>query len=563
MWALILLPVLFWLGQYWQRGLWAPDEARYAYVAREMRETGEWLVMHVNGGLYPDKPPLLFWLINVASAVFTGGEINGISARLPSLLGMILALWAIARLAERWTDTATAWRTVLVTMTSFLMWQEGGWGRIDALMLGFNMVALYHLFVYNEDGRRWRPLAAYALLGLAMLAKGPVAIAVVLGSYITATLATGEGAKLRRWHWVWGIPLAFAFIGTWLAVARWVGLGPDEYFSRMFGVKFIGRVVQAEDHANPIYYYLAHFPTEFLPWTVFLPAAYLALGAGALRRRLLGWALFIFVMFSLFSGKRQMYILAVYPAAALLIGAAWPKLGGLSRRWSTVTGGLATGLVLLIGIAAFLGVAALNLTPAESRLGLKITKATVGLTSSTLTWRLLVLGVPMLAAGVWLMRRLRAEGLSSRWFAGFAGTIFALWVIAGMAVLPALNPIKAPLAFIPEARQRLAPDQPIHLYRHQLAIVPYYVERPGRELHTPEEVEAVLAGAKSGIIVFQSEDWLEIAPRLIGRVLAHPLTFGSKRMAWAEFPVPAGAVQEPIDFGRRRVSKKVATDVDE
>ena len=553
-WALILLPVLLWLGQYWQRGLWAPDEARYAYVAREMREsaptdgTNGWLVMHVNGDLYPDKPALLFWLINAAATVFTGGEINSLSARLPSLGGMILGLWAIARLAQRWTaDPATAWRAVLVTMTAFLVWQEGGWGRTDALLFGFCLAALHHLFAYNDDDRRWRLLAAYGLLGLGTFAKGPVALPVVLGSYIAATWAAGEGAKLRRLHWAWGLPVALAPLAAWLAAARWIGHGPDEYFRTMFGVKFIGRMLRAEDHANPIYYYLTHFPVEFLPWTIFLPAAYVALGAGVLRRRLLGWFLFIFVMFSLFSGKRQMYILALYPAAALLVAAAWPRFGALPRRWTSTTGWLATGLVLLIGVGGCAGAIAYNVIPADGRLGLKLAKATAGMDGAALPWRLLALGVPMLAGGVWLARTLRREQLSLRWFGRFAATIFVLLVIAGAVVVPALNPVKAPLALVPEAQRRLAPGQPIHVYGHQLAIVPFYVERPGRELRTPEEVEVTLAREKSGIIVFLGRHWAELAPRLAGRVLAHPLRIGGKKdMVWVEFPVPAGAAPEAI-----------------
>ncbi|HQF38959.1 MAG TPA: hypothetical protein PK322_07570 [Opitutaceae bacterium] len=552
-WALILLPVLLWLGQYWQRGLWAPDEARYAYVAREMRElappdgTNGWLVMHVNGDLYPDKPALLFWLINAAATVFTGGEINGISARLPSLGGMILGLWAVARLAQRWTaDAATAWRAMLVTMTAFLVWQEGGWGRIDALLFGFELAAIYHLFSYNDDGRRWRLFAAYGLLGLGTFAKGPVALPVVLGSYLAATWAAGEGAKLRRWHWAWGIPLALAPLAVWLAAARWIGHGPDEYFQAMFGVKFIGRVAAAEDHANPLHYYLTHFPVEFLPWTIFLPAAFVALGAGVLRRRLLGWFLFIFVMFSAFSGKRQMYILALYPAAALLVAAAWPRFGALSRRWTATTGWLAIGLVLLIGVVGCAGAIAYNLIPADGTLGLKLAKATEGLDGSMLSWRLLALGVPMLAGGVWLARTLRREQLSLRWFGRFAATVFALLVIGGAVVVPALNPVKAPLALVPEAQRRLAPGQPIHVYGHQLAIVPFYVERPGRELRTPEEVEATLARERNGLIVFMADGWFELSPELRARMLARPLRMGGKRLVWAEFPVPAGAVPEAI-----------------
>jgi 4-amino-4-deoxy-L-arabinose transferase-like glycosyltransferase len=493
--------------------------------------------------------------------VLTGGDINGISARLPSLFGMILALWAVARLAERWTaDAATAWRAVLITMTAYLVWWEGGWGRIDALLLGFCLAALYHFFAFNDDGRRWRLPVAYGLLGLGVFAKGPVAIPVVLGSYLAATLAAGEGGKLRRWHWAWGIPLALAPIGAWLAAARWIGHGPDEYFQAMFGVKFLGRVTKAEDHANPFYYYLTHFPGEFMPWTLFLPAAYVALGAGALRRRLLGWGLFLFVMFSLFSGKRQMYILAVYPAAALLVAAAWPKFAGLSRRWAGATGWSAAGLLLLIGVVAGAAVPVLHFTPAESKLGLKIAKGLAGLDPANLGWRLLAISVPMLGAGVWLARRLRAEGLSARWFAGFGGTIFALWLLAGTVVLPALNPVKAPLALIPEAQRRLAPGQPIHLYGRQLAIVPFYVERPGRELWQPEDVEAVLANAKSGVIVLLGEDWLDLAPQFGGRLLAHPLRIGSKRLVWAEFPVPVGAVQEPLDLKPRRKSKAAEAD---
>ncbi|HLP09390.1 MAG TPA: glycosyltransferase family 39 protein [Opitutaceae bacterium] len=558
-WALILLPVLLWLGQYWQRGLWAPDEARYAYIAREMRDTGEWLVMHVNGGLYPDKPAFLFWLINAASVV-TGGEINSLSARLPSLFGMILGLWAIARLAQRWTDAATAWRAVLVTMTSYLVWWEGGWGRIDPLLFGFELAALYHFFSYNDDGRRWRLPAAYLLLGLGTFAKGPVAIPVVLGAYLAATLAGGEGAKLRRWHWAWGVPLALVPIGVWLAAARWIAHGPDEYFAAMFGVKFIGRVAQAANHANPFHYYLTHFPSEFMPWTIFIPAAYLALGPGVLRRRLLAWGLFIIVMFSLFSGKRQMYILAAYPAAALLVAAAWPTFGGLSRRWTSVSGWIATGFVLLVGVVGCAGAVTLNVVPPEGKLGLKLAKALTGIDTAALTWRLAALGVPMLAAGVWLARRLRRERLSLRWFGEFAGTVFALLVIAGAVVLPALNPVKAPLALVPEAQRRLAPGQPIHVYGLQLAIVPYYVERPGRELRRPEEVEAVLTQNASGLIVFVAKDWAELAPRFGERVLAHPLRMGGKRLVWVEFPRPPGAVQEPLELPATAPAKRVEPD---
>ena len=62
-----------------------------------------------------------------------------------------------------------------------------------------------------------------------------------------------------------------------------------------------------------------------------------------------------------------------------------------------------------------------------------------------------------------------------------------------------------------------------------------------------ESGEVTLAREKSGIIVFLGRHWAELAPRLAGRVLAHPLRIGGKKdMVWVEFPVPAGAAPEAI-----------------
>ena len=62
---LILLIACFFLFFYkiGARDLWNPDEPRYAQVAREMLGTGEWVVPHLNGQVYTEKPPLYFWLI--------------------------------------------------------------------------------------------------------------------------------------------------------------------------------------------------------------------------------------------------------------------------------------------------------------------------------------------------------------------------------------------------------------------------------------------------------------------------------------------------------------------
>src|SRR4030043_1219319 len=64
--------------------LWNPDEPRYAQVAKEMVENGDWALMHINGKIYTDKPPLFFWLIAFSSYLWQG--FTSFAVRFPSAI---------------------------------------------------------------------------------------------------------------------------------------------------------------------------------------------------------------------------------------------------------------------------------------------------------------------------------------------------------------------------------------------------------------------------------------------------------------------------------------------
>ena len=74
-----------------------PDEGRYAQIPREMLARGDWVVPHLQGQPYLDKPPLLYWLVMLSYSVFGVSEA---AARLvPALAvhGTILATYFIGR----------------------------------------------------------------------------------------------------------------------------------------------------------------------------------------------------------------------------------------------------------------------------------------------------------------------------------------------------------------------------------------------------------------------------------------------------------------------------------
>ncbi|WP_417361704.1 ArnT family glycosyltransferase [Gallaecimonas pentaromativorans] len=50
------------------------DETRYLSVAWEMHQSSNWLVPHINGEPYPQKPPLMFWLLNIGWLLGIGSD---------------------------------------------------------------------------------------------------------------------------------------------------------------------------------------------------------------------------------------------------------------------------------------------------------------------------------------------------------------------------------------------------------------------------------------------------------------------------------------------------------
>ncbi len=96
-----------------------PDEGRYAQIAREMLERGEWVVPTLQGQVYLDKPPLLYWLTRICFELF---GLTESAARLPSALaahGAILIVYLIGRrsLGER----SALWGALLLTVAPGFM----------------------------------------------------------------------------------------------------------------------------------------------------------------------------------------------------------------------------------------------------------------------------------------------------------------------------------------------------------------------------------------------------------------------------------------------------------
>lgn len=514
LWLILLLGMLLWGGEYVRRDLWAPDEARFALVSKEMRE-GHWLVPYRQGEFYTHKPPLMFWLTNLFSLA-TGGQIGNVAPRLPSFLGAILALWAASRLATRWFSPSAGWLTVLFTATSFLFWNKGGFGQIDMLLCGLSMTALYFFFTANETGDRRRFAMAYAFTGLAVLAKGPVGFLIPWGIYLASTYFSGDRFQGGRGHLAWGPAVMLLFPGAWLLLAWWHG-APEGFFPELLFHQNVGRMTgEFGGHVKPFYYFLYYFPLDFLPWTLALPLSWHVLRrvpeADCARTRLLVWILFVILFFSLSASKRNLYILICYPAAAMLVAAAAVHWSRANAAWVRTTFRVALGFFALLAVVMIVA----QFVP-------RIPFNTRSLIPSAL----------LLAAGCVLAWRFhREQPRHPRWLVAFAGSALFAFASAGALVLPAFDDLKTPDEFVHKAHALLAPDERILMYRMHGEIFSLYAERKGYMAFSDEEAIAFLhSGVQTNHLILALEKnlpaidaWLELPTNVLR------FTSGSKEM---------------------------------
>ena len=323
--------------------LWDRDEPRFARAAVEMLEHRDPLVPTFNAQLRPDKPAMVYWLM--MPGVATLGP-TALAVRFPSILGMTLASVFTFFIGRRLLSAQVGWWAMWILPTSLQSLIIGTAATADGLLLAWITLGIW-AFVELADrpAKSWRWWVVLTLaLGCGQLTKGPVALAVV---GLTIGFAWGIGRhhlKLSKAFWPGLAASVLASVGLF---ALWY-LPADAATGGELGRQAIGRhLVQRittplESHGGSgVLGYLATLPTYvvvlfvgFFPWILFLPCGLSALirqHIGQPRQRAILWAWMVptFVMMSLVATKLPHYILPIYPALAIVCGAAiQAKLAG-------------------------------------------------------------------------------------------------------------------------------------------------------------------------------------------------------------------------------------------
>jgi 4-amino-4-deoxy-L-arabinose transferase-like glycosyltransferase len=320
--AVVAILCFFHLGAY---GLWEPDEARYAEIAREMLVLHDLVVPHLNYVPYIEKPPLLYWLTALAMRAF---GVNEFAARFVNASAACAGVAAVYLVARREIDSRHAFWSAIILSTSAVYALMAQVLTTDMLLTATITVALFAFFLHWREGSGWC-WVMYVALALAVLTKGPIGLAIPLVAGIVFLTAERDWrGALRRFHVVPGLCLTAATVAPWFVA---IAIRQPDFLDFYLVGEHLRRFFQSSySHGQPIYYYVPVIIAGTLPWSLLVPfAPWRSLTRDPVRRFCLISAATIFVLFSCASAKLIPYILPAIPPLAIVIASG---LLGFSDR---------------------------------------------------------------------------------------------------------------------------------------------------------------------------------------------------------------------------------------
>ena len=457
----------------------ADHEVIVAQTARQMVDSGHWLIPHYLDTPFLVKPPLPAWTVAILSEFFpqddmTGHAVTDVTARLPSYLAMVLTVYIVWRLARdmfnrRIGDIAGF---VSLTCVGILLFSVNA--TAEALLTLFCTWA-YAEFWWSRTAQsshlaRSHLVRFYIALGLGMLAKGPMPLAMVCmpiavwwWTQRSIRLVSGGGlaasgraitvsikgffprlvTAFRSLGLWWGIPLFLLVFLPWMIfVAQ-----KETYAWQLWDYEFLDRARGNYPGCKwgKLHYYFPIFFGLLLPWCLSIPEALAApfLRAYSQHRRPLiyawCWVVVPFVFATMMSFKKPYYILPVVPGCALLLSVVLEKLFfkttivNVRRVWALIV----VILMIIAAIPVFGWFFLPKMYPEEWHGPTPLRGVVISIA--------IVAGLAMTAT--WFVR-----GVRRRSFIGIGLTSLLAFVATWCVMGPQLGNIDDPLALVHEMR---------------------------------------------------------------------------------------------------------------
>jgi 4-amino-4-deoxy-L-arabinose transferase-like glycosyltransferase len=353
-------------------------DAVQGQIARNMLSSGDWVTARLDGVIYLEKSPLIYWLMAISYKIFGAYDW---AARIPIALSSIglawltaaFGRWAFDQMAGFYAGLAMATCIGLFLFTRIL---------IPDVMLTFTITLAMWAFLRVLDEEERHPRAwAYTLaasFGIGLLLKSLIALVFPLGAailYLLITRRLFSAATWKRFYPWSSFAIMLLIAAPWHILATLqnpptfaltLHSGGGEYHGFLWFyfineqlLRFLNLRYPRDYATVPrLYFWLFHLIWLF-PWSVYFPAVFKLSyrpidRAGRTRLLAVCWTGFLLLFFT-FSTTQEYYSMPCYPALALLLGSAMAA-GGNRIRWGTRALTIITALAAIVAIAILLAV---------------------------------------------------------------------------------------------------------------------------------------------------------------------------------------------------------------
>jgi 4-amino-4-deoxy-L-arabinose transferase-like glycosyltransferase len=249
-----------------------PGETYYTEAAREMVESNQWIVPHLNYQVYFSKPILTFWAIAASYKVFGASEWAG---RLPFALIATLITFVTYACGKRLYDRRVGFLAALISAAVPLTVVFCKTSPIDLLFCAFlNLAAFAFAMAVFAGEKAWAPVL-WAALALAIVTKGPAGLVFfAIGTGLFLLLQMPTWTTLKRWigatRPLIGVPLFLLLALPWYAAVWRATKGL--YLQVFFIYENLARLAgKTNIHKSNLIFVLPVIAYGFAPWSLILP----------------------------------------------------------------------------------------------------------------------------------------------------------------------------------------------------------------------------------------------------------------------------------------------------
>lgn len=318
------------------RGLYETTEGRYAESAREMLETGNWLIPQLDYQPHWTKPPLTYWAIAAGIKLF---GVNNLGARFANAFFYLLMILLVYALGKTLWDDITGYISAFVFATSPFIITAANNVSTDMILSFWELLTVFAYWKAirtnnSKHGRGWIVLVWLAS-GLGFLTKGPPALLSLLSIFVFHAIRLRQGRELPKLMTFPGISVFIISAFSWFL---YVILQTDGLLDYFLKDELVSRVFSDKFHRNPEWYkpvviYLVPLFLGLIPWIFFWPKIKTRISSeniqNFIRKKikqnevilfLFLWLLIPVIVLSVSRSRLPFYVLPFVPPLALVTG---------------------------------------------------------------------------------------------------------------------------------------------------------------------------------------------------------------------------------------------------